>query len=914
MPSGFTKIPPVQETVDKGNSVNPQWVPWFTGSGSVSNILTSITSYGTTAQRPTAAVFVGQIYFDTTIGRPVWCVSTNPIVWVDIIAGGGAGSYASLVITGNNANSFLYSGAGGAVVTTPQPSLGQLLIGTAVGTAPGLGKILAASPNITVSYSGGNILIDSTSSHPNGPATSIQYNNFGSFGGSQNFLVNTIGQQLELGASGVPANPIKLHYELPSIGGFFILGRAGDSVSSIPDNIVIRAGGDSLLATTGSQLILNHGNLTLGGDFAIWAGVGVDTVTRGNGSILAKTLEIETQTSIDLTMGTRTLNLLSSGELQIQTVPGTNKQVLTSGGAGAPISWTSVVNSLTAGTNITLSSGTGDVTVNAVPSGSDTQIQYNNAGVFGAAPEFTLINGGVAGTYLLVGGYGSAATNFAGFDSIATTGEEVNASAVSGGPAGFAMGALASYWHVNALNVADTYSGAFEIRESDTQTVLTIEAYPSHAWLLGTSHDPGVAGYVITSQGPGSPVVWGPNPMFVSPLTTKGDLFGFDTADARVPVGTDGYVLTADSTDPLGVSYKPATGDQTPFHILTGETFIVNTNKQVLWAEPITIDVGGSLVINGSLIEVSPTGGSGSPAGPSTSIQWNNSGAFAGNAEFEFDNTGGTWNSIVLGDAGGAVLKVWNQATNNGVELTGRAADASIGNNPDPVYVIGGQETSTSNQGASLAANAGSLTSGGGFNLSGGSVASVTTGDGSSGGGVQFASGQGDVSGPVSFFVNPGHSQGGGIDFSAGVATNSDSMPEIGGTLTLNAGHASHAGNIDGDITLKTGDASVVPASGGLISFTTKGGSHTPLQFNRDGEWQVGDSHDSGTVNQVLISQGTGSSPIWAAPAPTYTLATLPTAVAGFMITVTDANGGAGALCYSLGATWLDAGTHVTVV
>jgi len=42
-----------------------------------------------------------------------------------------------------------------------------------------------------------------------------------------------------------------------------------------------------------------------------------------------------------------------------------------------------------------------------------------------------------------------------------------------------------------------------------------------------------------------------------APLTTKGDIFGYDTADARIPVGTDGYVLTADSTDPLGVSYKP---------------------------------------------------------------------------------------------------------------------------------------------------------------------------------------------------------------------------------------------------------------------------------------------------------------------------------------------------------------------
>lgn len=40
-----------------------------------------------------------------------------------------------------------------------------------------------------------------------------------------------------------------------------------------------------------------------------------------------------------------------------------------------------------------------------------------------------------------------------------------------------------------------------------------------------------------------------------SPLTTKGDLFGFDTADARVPVGTNGDVLTADSTQALGVKW-----------------------------------------------------------------------------------------------------------------------------------------------------------------------------------------------------------------------------------------------------------------------------------------------------------------------------------------------------------------------
>lgn len=43
-----------------------------------------------------------------------------------------------------------------------------------------------------------------------------------------------------------------------------------------------------------------------------------------------------------------------------------------------------------------------------------------------------------------------------------------------------------------------------------------------------------------------------------SPLTTKGDLWGFDTANDRIPVGTDGEVLTADSTAALGVSWQTA--------------------------------------------------------------------------------------------------------------------------------------------------------------------------------------------------------------------------------------------------------------------------------------------------------------------------------------------------------------------
>jgi hypothetical protein len=43
-----------------------------------------------------------------------------------------------------------------------------------------------------------------------------------------------------------------------------------------------------------------------------------------------------------------------------------------------------------------------------------------------------------------------------------------------------------------------------------------------------------------------------------SPLTTKGDLYGFSTVDARVPIGANGTVLTADSAETLGLKWAAA--------------------------------------------------------------------------------------------------------------------------------------------------------------------------------------------------------------------------------------------------------------------------------------------------------------------------------------------------------------------
>ena len=48
-----------------------------------------------------------------------------------------------------------------------------------------------------------------------------------------------------------------------------------------------------------------------------------------------------------------------------------------------------------------------------------------------------------------------------------------------------------------------------------------------------------------------------------SPLTTKGDIYTYSTTDARLGIGADGYVLTADSGEATGVKWAQAAGGTT---------------------------------------------------------------------------------------------------------------------------------------------------------------------------------------------------------------------------------------------------------------------------------------------------------------------------------------------------------------
>jgi len=191
---------------------------------------------------------------------------------------------------------------------------------------------------------------------------------------------------------------------------------------------------------------------------------------------------------------------------------------------------------------------TSTATVNVLDSITGTGSSSSPLQLYGdtASPGNTMLYGtnasGVKGWYAQPSGGGSGSLTLTdGTHSVSGT---TQITVTGGTVGGTSPNATLTISTSGTVSVQDSITGTGSV--GSPLQLSGDSASPGNSMVYGTSSG-GVKGW-YAAGGSG----------YTPPVTTKGDLFGYSTTPGRFPVGTNGYVLTADSTQAFGLRWGSA--------------------------------------------------------------------------------------------------------------------------------------------------------------------------------------------------------------------------------------------------------------------------------------------------------------------------------------------------------------------
>lgn len=329
---------------------------------------------------------------------------------------------------------------------------------------------------------------------------------------------------------------------ITSLAGSKITGNISGSAGNVTGVVAVLNGGTGQTSYTDGQLLIGNSTGNTLTKSTLTAGTGI-SITNGGGSI--------------------TINATNAGA--VTSVTGTSP-VVSSGGATPNISLASGYGdtqnpyaSKTANYFLAAPNGTAGVpTFRAVVAADIPTLNQNTTGQAGSVANALTAGTGIS--YSVGTTYnGSAAItiNNSGVTSLTGTANQVTVSASTGG---------VTLSLPSPINV-DTTGNAGTV----TNGVYTTGSYADPTWITSlagskiTGNISGSAGNVtgvvaIANGGTGQTTAVNAFDA-LSPTTTKGDLIVSNGTDnVRQAVGTDTYVLTADSTTATGVKWAAASG------------------------------------------------------------------------------------------------------------------------------------------------------------------------------------------------------------------------------------------------------------------------------------------------------------------------------------------------------------------